>query len=347
MFKSLTSKFKIPIKYHIVFWISYFLFNFIRWGSFFDDFLYSFKSNLVEFPLNIIITYFVIYYLIPHFLVKKRYWQFILLLLISLSVIYLIRTALIYTFVTHNIWPEAENIKGPFYLNHILDVFIGQIYVIALVATIKLSYDWITEKRKNEELEKMQLKTELDFLKSQIQPHFFFNTLNNLYYLVIEKSPNAPEVVLKLSEIMQYVLYEVKEPRISLIKEINYIYSYLELEKLRYGDKVESHIDIHGNIDDIYLPPLLFLPFIENCFKHGAKDNDRIKVDISFDIQGNFIYFTVQNTIGKQITSTTVNHGIGIQNVERRLQLIYNNRYLLETAIKKNKFKVYLKIPTT
>jgi LytS/YehU family sensor histidine kinase len=257
--------------------------------------------------------------------------------------LYLLRTGLNYVLVTKNIWPEADGAQNAFTFNHIVAVTLGELYVIALVSAIKLTHDWIREKRKNDELQKIQLRTELDFLKSQIQPHFFFNTLNNLYALVIEKSPNAPDVVLKLSEIMQYVLYEVKESKISLLKEINYIYSYLELEKLRYGN-IKANLEITGDIDSIEIPPLLFLPFIENCFKHGAKNNDTIKVDIRFEIKHNFLFFTVENSF-QNLNKNSKKHGIGIENVKRRLQLLYKDNYTLDTTAQDTKFKVFLKFP--
>jgi len=344
MFKKLFSRFHIPIRLHIIFWATYFIFNFIRYGSINNDYWYSLKSNLVEFPLNIIITYFTIYFLIPKYIVKKKYFQFFILLILSLILFYSVRTGLNYILVTKEIWPEAEGLHNAFTFDHIVEVTIGVVYVIALVSAIKLTFEWIQEKRKNDELQKIQLQTELDLLKSQIQPHFFFNTLNNLYALVIKKSPNAPDVVLKLSEIMQYVIYDVNEPKISLLKAINYIHSYLELEKLRYGSQIKSNLSIHGNIDEIEIPPLIFLPFIENCFKHGTKNNDDIKVDIAFEVNNNFLFFTVKNTF-HNIDEIRVKRGLGIKNVERRLQLLYDKEFTLETKIDNNNFNVYLKLP--
>ena len=262
----------------------------------------------------------------------------------SLALFYLTRTGLNYILVTENIWPEAQGNQEPFTVIHIVELVIGAIYVIALVSAIKLTYDWVNEKKRNDDLQRIQLETELNFLKSQIQPHFFFNTLNNLYALVIKQSPNAPNVVLKLSEIMQYVLYEVKEPKISLMKSINYLYSYLELEKLRYGDRVKSEISIDGSIDDIEIPPLLFLPFIENCFKHGTKHHEDIKVRIDFVVKDNFLYFTVTNNYVKE-DGNKPKHGIGIENVKRRLQLLYGSGYSLKTRSKGNEYIVNLKLP--
>jgi len=344
MFKKLHSEFKIPIRFHFLFWTVYFVFNFLRFASINNDYWYSLKSNLIEFPLNIIITYFTIYFLFPRFILKKKYVQFFLLFSISLTLFYLVRTGLNYILVTENIWPEAQGNQEPFTLIHFVELIIGTIYVIALVSAIKLTYDWVNEKRKNEALLKIQLETELNFLKTQIQPHFFFNTLNNLYALVIKNSPNAANVVLKLSEIMQYILYEVKEPRISLMKSINYLYSYLELEKLRYGDRVKSEISIDGNIDDVEIPPLLFLPFIENCFKHGTHHQEEIKVNIDFVVKDNFLYFTVINNFIEQNDLGT-KHGIGIENVRRRLELLYGNKFSLKTESKMNTYTVNLKLP--
>ncbi len=344
MFKKLFSEFRIPIRYHLLFWLLYFVFNFFRFATINNDYWYSLKSNLIEFPLNIVITYFTIYYLIPKYILKKKYLQFFLLFIFSLALFYLTRTGLNYILVTENIWPEAQGNQEPFTVIHIVELVIGAIYVIALVSAIKLTYDWVNEKKRNDDLQRMQLETELNFLKSQIQPHFFFNTLNNLYALVIKQSPNAPNVVMKLSEIMQYVLYEVKEPKISLMKSINYLYSYLELEKLRYGDRVKSEISIDGSIDDIEIPPLLFLPFIENCFKHGTKHHEDIKVRIDFVVKDNFLYFTVANNFVKQVENTA-KHGIGLKNVERRLQLLYGSGYSLKTRSKGNEYIVNLKLP--
>ena len=344
MFKKLFSEFRIPIRYHLLFWLLYFVFNFFRFATINNDYWYSLKSNLIEFPLNIVITYFTIYYLIPKYILKKKYLQFFLLFVFSLGLFYLTRTGLNYILVTENIWPEAQGNQEPFTVIHIVELVIGAIYVIALVSAIKLTYDWVNEKKRNDDLQRMQLETELNFLKSQIQPHFFFNTLNNLYALVIKQSPNAPNVVMKLSEIMQYVLYEVKEPKISLMKSINYLYSYLELEKLRYGDRVKSEISIDGSIDDIEIPPLLFLPFIENCFKHGTKHHEDIKVRIDFVVKDNFLYFTVANNFVKQ-DENTAKHGIGLKNVKRRLQLLYGSDYSLKTKSKENEYIVNLKLP--
>ena len=338
------ANYTIPIKYHLIFWISYFTFNVIRWGSYYEDYWYSFKSNLVTFTLSMILVYVNIYYLFPKFILKKKYLGYLLNFAIVLGIFYVVRTELIYHFINKDVWPESDTPQKAYSFNHIVVVFLTGIYDVGLVTTIKLTADWVFEKKRTEQLQKAQLRSELSFLKTQIQPHFFFNTLNNLYALAMEKSDSTPEAILKLSEIMQYVLYDAKDPSIGLTKEINYIHSYLELEKLRYGNLIVSNLNIEGNIDNIILPPLLFLPFIENCFKHGAENNDKMFVEIDFRKKENHLIFEVENNFNANNKVETV-HGIGIENVKRRLELLYNNKFNLNTSIFDNKYRVELTIP--
>lgn len=335
---------RIPLKYHFIFWVSYFTLNFIRWGSYFDDYWYSLKSNLVEFPLHIVLVYLTIYFFIPKFILTKKYPLFFISFTSALAVLYIVRTGFNYFLVTKNIWPEAEGVQNSFQFNHIVAVTLGEIYVVAFAAAIKLTVEWIYQKQKAENLKKLQLRTELNFLKSQIQPHFFFNTLNNLYALTLEKSDIAPSVVLKLSDIMQYVLYEVKEPSIALSTEIKYIQNYLDLEEMRHGENIKVKLSIQGDISGIMLSPLLFLPFIENSFKHGRKGNDKLKVKIGFKIiENKKLIFTTENNFVK--VSKTEKHGIGNPNVARRLQLLYKDSYKLKSKVDQNIYKVKMTIP--
>jgi len=271
--------------------------------------------------------------------------RYFFMLLLSLGVIYIVRTGLNYILVTKNIWPEAEGVHKAFAFDHIVAVVIGEVYVLALATAIKLAFDWMFERSSVEKWRKAKIKAEMNYLKSQIQPHFFFNTLNNLYSLTLEKSDAAPSVVLKLSDIMQYVLYDVREPTIRLYDEINYIQNYLDLERLRYGNRIRANTNIIGIIDETMVPPLLFLPFIENCFKHGSKHGDIIEVDITFEIISNkFLKFIVKNPFSPS-SEEGMKQGIGLKNVERRLELLFQNRFELKITINKHTYCVELKIP--
>ncbi len=333
----------IPLKYHFLFWGCYFTFNIIRWGSYFNDYLYSLKSNLVEFPIHIILVYINLYYFIPKFLVKKKYKIYILILLTSLICAYVIRTGLNYFLVTKNIWPEASGNQEAFTFNHIIAVIIGELYVLALVTTIKLTVDWINQRKCLEELTKINLQTELKFLRMQIQPHFFFNTLNNLYSLTLDKSDIAPEVVLKLSNIMEYVIYEVKENKVKLAKEVSLIQDYIDLQRIRHTDNVKLTIKTIGKLEKAEIPPLILLSFVENSFKHGKKD-DGFFVNIIIERKKDgMIFFSAENNYVSYVRKNNSN-GIGNNNVKRRLDLLYGENYKLNIIKEKTIFKVELLI---
>lgn len=342
MFKN--TSYRIPIKYHFIFWISYFTLNVIRWGSYYEDYWYSFKSNIVTVTLGMLLAYFHVYFLLPKFLFKKKIVSYVFFFIIGLIIFYIVRTELIFVFINENVWPESQTPQRAYAFNHILVVFLIGIYDVGLATTIKLTTDWIINRKRIETLQETQLKTELQFLKAQIQPHFFFNTLNNLYALTLEKSKQAPEVVLKLSEIMEYILYDAKEPRIRLLNEINYIQNYIDLEKLRYGDKVEVQINMQGELEMLSVPPLLFLPFIENCFKHGTVENNKLNVVIDFEVTNkNILNFRVVNNYNL-FTQVKKNHGIGNKNVLRRLELLYKDNFTLNIKTEKQNYIVDLRI---
>ena len=339
---------KIPINYHIIFWVGYFLLNVLRWGSYYNDFYYSFRSNLVEFPIHIILSYFHAYYLIPKLVAKKKYVSYLLQLISALTLMYFVKTIFTYYFINEDVWPEAVDTAKSSVALHYATVVLGELYVIGITTAIKLTNDWVDSKNRNQKLTRLNLETEVKYLRAQIQPHFFFNTLNNLYALTLEKSDKAPEVVLKLSELMQYVLYEGKNDTISLTKELKYIESYLELEKLRYGDRVKYNLEISGNIENVNIPPLLLLPFIENCFKHGVgADNSDIKIDIGFDTSGGNLIFTVVNPIPENVDVRfrQEDEGIGIANVRKRLKLNFGEDCLLKTESDNKEYSVKLEMP--
>jgi hypothetical protein len=337
----------IPIKYHILFWIGYFLFNVLRWGSYFGDYLYSIKSNLVEFPIHILLVYINVYLLIPKFVLKKKYWSYIASLFLMLALVYLIRTGLNYLLITKEIWPEADSTGKFLEINHVIAVLLGELYVVGFVSAIKLLIDWSIEKKRNEKLAKLQLSTELKFLRTQIQPHFFFNTLNNLYALTLAKSDNAPQLVIKISEMMQYILYEVKSSKTSLLEEINHINNFVDISRLRFGDSIESNLDITGDIEDVEVPPLLFISFIENCFKHGLNGNDKVKINISFErVSADYLEFRLSNNFNPNLNANqSEKKGIGIINTKRRLGLLFSSDFILETTIIENTYNLFLKIP--
>ncbi len=212
---------------------------------------------------------------------------------------------------------------------------------------IKIMTDWLKHQREKKELQTQTMQSELRFLKSQINPHFLFNTLNSLYALTLKKSDKAPEIVIKLSEIMRYMLYECNERRVPLRKEVNYLKNYLDLEKLRQGDDVDIKFNIIGQIGEQLIAPLMFIPFIENSFKHGLNNEiSKGYVHLNLEVQNEKIQLHIENS--KAPSHPVQQHkrsgGIGLVNVRRRLELIYPDQYNLKIEDNPTNYAIHLDI---
>lgn len=334
---------------HVIFWGLYFLFNVIRWGLYFDDFEYSFQSNLVEFSIHLIIVYFNLNFLIPRFFPDKLL-RYVTSLLLANLVVSSARILLTYQLVTTEIWKEASvSGLGLFDPNYFIAVYIGEIYVVGFTMAIKLGIDYVSSINKRRELENKKMEAELSFLRSQIQPHFFFNTLNNLYSLSLRKDRKAPEMILKLSELMSYVIYEGKSRYVSLKQEIKHIQDYVDLEKLRYMDKLEVTMEITGNVEKYSMPPLILVPFVENCFKHGNTNSDKIPILIKIDVKDDRLEYVVKNEPGDRkknnVPRKDLRSGIGLKNAKRRLHLLFHDDYSLNVDQGKKTFTITLSMP--
>lgn len=339
---------KSPPVYHTIFWISYFIFNTLRWGVYFDDYLYSLKSNIVEFPIHLLLVYFNIYFLLRKVL-PKSLPKYIFYFLTSILIMSLIRIVLTYGLVTTEVWRESTiPVESPFGFNYILAVYLGELYFVGLITAIYLIIALLASKKRMLELQQRNHETELSFLRSQVQPHFFFNTLNNLYSLTLEKSEKAPETVLKLSELMSYIIYKGKNGRVKLAEEIEHINNYIDLECLRFGNKLEARLSISGDIHEKKLPPLILMPFVENSFKHGIHyRNGKIPIQIGIEVVEDNLIFTTKNPTGSSENASFKNDelsGIGIQNTKRRLELLYGNDFKLDVNKQTDYFIVTLKI---
>jgi two-component system, LytTR family, sensor kinase len=223
-------------------------------------------------------------------------------------------------------------------------------YPVAFSAiAIKLLKYWYTNQKAQQILTQEKLQAELKFLKTQIHPHFLFNTLNNLYALTLKKSDKAPGTVLKLSELINYMLYECKSDEVELSKEIKFIRNYIDIEKMRYGDKLDVDIRVSGDVGDRKIAPLIILPFVENCFKHGAsEDLQQSWVKVTIDSHPDHVVIKVENSKSADNHSNPVQNyeGIGIQNVKRRLDLLYPGRHELKIMNGEETFLVILSIQT-
>ncbi|MEO2071069.1 MAG: histidine kinase [Zunongwangia sp.] len=342
--------YEIKTVHHVIFWSIYFIFNTLRWGSYYEDYALSIKGNLLGFPIHMFLCYFTIYFLIPSFIYKRRFILFTLSLVITIFCMVILKFELTYILISNNVWPEGPETHS-LTANYVIQMMLGELYVISFVTAIKITIDYISTNQKAAKLEQSKLETELRFLRSQISPHFFFNTLNNIYALTLEKSDKAPDVVLKLSELMRYLLYETKNKRQSLEKEILCIQNYLDLERIRYGDNLNVEMEISGDILGKKLSPMLLIPFVENAFKHGVNENiGNVFVKIKLKIEDDFLYFEVANSTSqkrkmKLPKKLKPSGGIGINNVKKRLELGYTKEeYKLDIVEENGQFLIQLKL---
>lgn len=225
------------------------------------------------------------------------------------------------------------------------DAFNGML-IMGIAILIQLTINFSRERQQQSDALVQQHSTELALLKAQINPHFFFNTLNNIYSLVYKKSDDAPAALLKLSEIMRYMLYESKTDTVPLEKELLHLENYLELEKLRLKDPTFISYKVKGEPAGIMIPPMLLLSFVENAFKHGRRRVEHPGIIIRLRVGTDEINFTVINYTLESHTRHSDNSGIGLQNVIRRLELLYPNNHDLEITHIKDQFKVSLTLKT-
>lgn len=284
-------------------------------------------TNFITIIFYVAITYIDYFYLFPRYLKDKKLWHHFFLVSLYAFLLTPIKLAVIHL-VT---WSSEEVVLQD--ASHLFFIFLSLFFVGICSSIYRIMNEWLIQQRDKKELEKQTLQSELNFLKSQINPHFLFNTLNSLYALTLKKSDLAPEIVLKLSEMMRYMLYECNEKTVFLTKEIQYIQNYLDLEKLRHGTKMEISFKVLGDVENKKIAPLLLMPFIENAFKHGI--NSQVShgfVTIELVVQGIDLYIRVENSKSPSVPriSEKKSGGIGLTNVKRRLNILYPDLFTLE-----------------
>lgn len=303
-----------------------------------------FLTNAVTVVFYMAITYIDYFYLFPRYLKDRKLWQHFLWLALYACLLTPVKMTVIHL-VT---WPSDEWMIQD--VSQVFFIFLSIYFVGICTSIYRIMNEWLVQQRDKKELEKQTLQSELNFLKSQINPHFLFNTLNSLYALTLKKSSLAPEIVLKLSEMMRYMLYECNEKTVFLSKEIQYIQNYLDLEKLRHGSKMEVHFNISGDSEDKRIAPLLLMPFIENAFKHGISSQvSQGFVNIELAIQDNDVYMCVENSKSPSVPriSEKKSGGIGLVNVKRRLSILYPDAHHLDIFESPITYKVELNLSLT
>lgn len=333
---------------HLLFWLGVWLFFVYFFSYNFDNTPYVLAFSTVLLPITAVSTYLVAYYLIPKFLFTKKLLWF---------GIYIVFTLLFTTFCTLlAIILSVGYIPGlhmddlpPMSRNYVF-ILILVYLIVALVSIVSLWKHSLETATHNSKLQQKILETqfrlkiqELDYLKRQIHPHFLFNTLNTIYGFALRRSKETSDIILKLSNLLDYILYQVKKPRVSLQDEVKHIQQYIDLEKIRFQDTLKVSFITEVENEQLQVAPMLLLPFVENAFKHGFLINDFLTVRILISASDHSLHFHIKNTCNIKASKS----GIGLENIKKRLELLYPESHILQLKPEENSFTVDLSLSLT
>ncbi|MGZ8559330.1 MAG: sensor histidine kinase [Chitinophagaceae bacterium] len=351
---------KYRLRRHIAFW-------FFWWA--FQGFLYAFTpsptilsypermpgaflNSIIYLPVHIFLAYSLMYFVIPGYLIKEKY-----LAAAGWVITLFIAAAFFSSSLGMYIIPLFRRIllPGKLYLPHpdkqqalflsLLAGLRGGITIGGIAAAIKLMKYWYIKEQRNLQLQKENMESQLQLLKAQVHPHFLFNTLNNIYSHTQNTSPTASRLVAGLSDLLRFVLYEATQPIVPLEKELKMIKDFISLEKIRYGNRLELDINVPDKTNDLYIAPLLLLPLIENCFKHGTSNIlEQPWISLHITLRDKQMQMKLLNGKVNDSKQKEQSLGIGIQNVEKRLNLLYPEKYELNITNDEEVFIVNLKI---
>ncbi|AXT20503.1 hypothetical protein D7030_05100 [Flavobacteriaceae bacterium AU392] len=317
-------------KVHIYIWLTVSLFSNIRLYETFGA-----KEILFGFVVDSIFLFWIVFshlkWGLPYLVLKsKKYLRYFLSLVLIVFVSYIINHT--QRLITIEFFPiMGKNLDLDFLLV-LGDTFFDMLPVVIVSSLIKLSFDFFKLQAKQKEIENQRLETELKYLKLQISPHFLFNTLNNLLFLTNTKSDQASKVVEKLAYLMRYLLEKDRREKTPLMKEVEFVKAYIELEQIRIKN-IDVSFDIDGNIDKHQIAPALLITLVENAFKHGVKKADKHNyVYLELIAFENKVHFKVTNPLRNRIKNND-SHSIGLRNLRKRLDLIYPNKHTLITEI--------------
>lgn len=313
-------------------WVFYFLYgnSTLSFGKVLDV--------LVGLLINILIFYFNWYVLIPKYLARNRILLYIAAVLTTLLSIAAIRAPLdFYVFREYN-----REMSTLYTSERMMQYIMGGLVLVFISSALKVTGNYIRNERRNKELETQKLTAELAFLKSQVNPHFLFNTLNNIYSLAYKQHPETPDAIMKLSLLMRYMLYESNDTLVSLEKEVDHIRNFIDLQKLRLREQTGIKLNIQGELEGKQIAPMLLMTLVENAFKHGLVSKNEIGIILNLVVQDDFLLFsTINNTSQHKKRQFG---GIGLENLKRRLNLLYNNRHELTFEEKEGTFYATLKL---
>lgn len=330
---------------HLLFWCVYFSFFLyqISFSRFRPD--RSLGELLLDTSFHIgammVIAYANYFFFFPRFLAHRRIGRYVMEfivpygLMVYLTIVGKRYIADGYTYSVHFMYDSRFTVY----------MIMNTLTVTLFVAMLKFVEAWLELDARRKELEHEKLSAELRFLKAQINPHFLFNTLNNLYYLAFTQSPNTPEVIAKLAQMMRYMIYDSNHPTVPLSKEIEYMENYISLEQLRLNGQIPIRLEVTGPTDRVQVAPLILITFLENAFKHGVSNNaPEAWITARLSVSEHLLTYELENSLlpNSRVGENAEKSGIGLQNVQRRLDLSYPGRYELDISQQPDRYRVAL-----
>jgi sensor histidine kinase YesM len=348
------------IKRHFVFWFFWFLyFGFLHavnpFGkpeiSYLKNLPFTITESLLFLPPQMLLTYYMLYFVLPKYMLKNRYLQgflctipiWFLSAVINLYMVREINPAVMSYLLPEKYLVNTQRPPAVQFMMALFSTFKGGLTIAAIAVGLKFIKHWYLKEQRNLQLQKENTHAQLQLLTAQVHPHFLFNTLNNIYSQSQTESPKSSKMIMGLSDLLRYILYEGQKPLVPLNQELLMIKEYINLEQIRYGNKLDVHVLTPAKTDDIYIAPLLLLPFVENCFKHGAsKILKNPWISFTVDLRDTTLVMKLLN--GKTVSNPKQQSGIAINNVRKRLELLYHDNYDLQIRDEEEVFVVDLTV---
>ncbi len=331
---------------HSIFWFLYILFTvgiyYVQEPNLGLHIIYE----LASLPAKLLTVYVTLYFILPQFVLKKKYGlafvQFGILLIAGIFFLRLLVLATVYPIY----FPDVDTNLIPDNPAKLVSPLLDLIIVSSIVVVIKLVQD--REKQELDHLNraKSNIQNELQLLKSQLHPHFLFNTLNGLYAQILENPEIASNTVVQLSDLLRFILYEAKESLVDVEEDLECLGNYIALEQIRYGNKLDLSYTVLGITAHKKIPPLLLLPFVENSFKHGiSKDYEKCWIRCKIELFEDILMLDLENSKPSFFEENQADNGIGLKNVKQRLDHVFSGKYDLAMNDREDRFLVNLKIP--
>jgi len=345
------------LSFNIIFWSLYFLYEWLGNAAVSCQYdRYLFNASIIV-PITLVAALFTVHVLIKRVYLKDRKQLFWIGFILSAVAIILLRRAYNYYYTYPLYYPQGQNTASFWFPAKLVIEGMNTYLIVALYAMFYFIKAWYEQQRRAETLQKDKIQAELELLKSQVHPHFIFNTLNNIYSLALKKSPQTPDLIYRLSGFLDYNLYDSKLKAIPVSKELEYINNYIELEKIRFGDRLDVSINTYNSPEGFTVSPMLLLPLVENCFKHGINsDTGACWIRIDLSIQKDWLVVKIENSYVAEMPANGIHvngngmlrngygNGIGLENVKRRLEILYPGRHEFSTMCENHSYLVVLKL---